>query len=277
MPVLSPSDPVVVIEPANENRWSHSVFHSRGECVMDRRHETPTVPYISVVIPAYNEQRYLPACLHAVRQQKDAPPYEIIVVDNASTDRTGSIARRYGARVTTQPCKGVARARQTGFEAACGGIIASTDADTRVTSHWLARIATHFWDDPALGAVYGPVHWYDGGLIEQLVLRYPIAWAQWLSHRTQRNLWWGSNFAVRREVFWEAGGFPVAWPTGEDTDLSLRVSRMARVRFDPNLIVYASSRRAQQGWANLGWRTLTDVVERFVLRRAPSLPMADLR
>ena len=244
---------------------------------MNTQQETPTAPYISVVIPAYNEEKYLPACLHAVGQQEDAPPYEVVVVDNASTDGTADIARQFGARVVAEPRKGVSRARQTGFEAAGGEIIASTDADTIVPPGWLARIAAHFRDDPALGGVYGPVHWPDGRPIEQFILRYMVSRGQWLCNRVRRDFWWGSNFAVRREVFWRAGGFPVDWPAGEDTDLSLRVSRIARVRFDPNLVVYASSRRAREGWARLGRNTMIHAVERFVLRRPPSLPMVDLR
>jgi len=244
---------------------------------MSAQPRTPTVPCISVVIPAYNEQKYLPACLCALRQQEGAPPHEIVVVDNASTDDTSAIARQYGVRVIAEPRKGVARARQTGFEAACGEIIASTDADTRVTPGWLAQIAAHFRDDPALGGAYGPVHWYDGRPVEQLALRYPATWVLWMSNRIRHDLWWGSNFAVRREVFWKAGGFPVDWPSWEDTDLSLRVSRTARVRFDPDLVVYASSRRKGEGWAKIARDTAIHAVERFVLRRPPSLPMIDLR
>jgi cellulose synthase/poly-beta-1,6-N-acetylglucosamine synthase-like glycosyltransferase len=244
---------------------------------MNAQLEAPIAPYISVVIPAYNEEKYLPACLRVLGAQVDAPPHEIIVVDNASTDGTACIARQCGVRVIPEPRKGVARARQTGFEAACGEIIASTDADTCVTPDWLARIAAHFRDDPALGGVYGPVHWPDGRPVEQLVLRHAITQVQWLSNRVRRDLWWGSNFAVRHAVFSKAGGFPVDWPTGEDTDLSLRVSRTARVCFDPDLVVYASSRRAQEGWGRVGRHALTDAVERFVLRRPPSLPMIDLR
>ncbi|PKO22589.1 MAG: hypothetical protein CVU38_08660, partial [Chloroflexi bacterium HGW-Chloroflexi-1] len=158
-----------------------------------------------------------------------------------------------------------------------GEIIASTDADTRVTPDWLARIAAHFRDDPALGAVYGPVRWYDGRPVEQWMLRYPVAWTQWLSNRARRDLWWGSNFAVRREVFWNSDGFPVDWPSWEDNGLSLRVRRIAPVRFDPNLVVYASSRRTREGWVKLGRDTTIQAIERFVLRRPPSLPMVDLR
>lgn len=244
---------------------------------MNTQQKTITEPAISVVIPAYNEEQYLPVCLYAIRQQQSAPPHEIIVVDNASTDGTARVARQHGAHVVAEPRKGVARARQTGFEAVGSDIIVSTDADTCVTPFWLARIAAHFQNDPSLGAVYGPVHWYDGQSVERWALQYPVAWVQWLGHRAQRNLWWGSNFAVRREVFEKAGGFPVDWPTGEDTDLSLRISRIARVHFDPTLVVYASSRRAQEGWSSLGRHTVTDVVDRFVLRRPPSLPMTDLR
>lgn len=242
---------------------------------MDR--ETPGEPHLSVVIPAYNEEQYLPACLRALRGQKDAPPFEVIVVDNASTDSTACIAEEFGAHVVAEPRKGVARARQTGFEAASGEIIASTDADTIVPPDWLACIAAHFQAAPDLGGVYGPVHWHDGRPIERLILRHVATRGQWLSNRARRDLWWGSNFAVRRAVFWQAGGFPVDWPCWEDNDLSLRVSRIARVRFDPNLVVYASSRRAREGWAKLGRDTTIRAVERFVLRRPPSIPMVDLR
>jgi glycosyltransferase involved in cell wall biosynthesis len=244
---------------------------------MSKHLERLAAPTFSIVIPAHNEEKYLPACLNAARQQKNAPPYQVIVVDNASTDYTAQIAQQYSAIVVSEPRKGVARARQTGFEACRSDIIASTDADTRLTPFWLERIAAQFRDDPYLGAVFGPVNWYDGRTIEKLALQYPVSWTLWLSSCVKHNLWWGSNFAVRRDVFWQAGGFPVDWPTGEDTELALRVSRVAKVRYDSGLVVYASSRRRQEGWDNLLRRVLTDIVERFVLQRAPSLPLIDFR
>ncbi len=233
--------------------------------------------FISVVIPAYNEERYLGRCLQALHTQSyPASRFEIIVVDNGSTDATADIARRLGARVVSEPRKGVARARQTGFEAARSEIIASTDADTTVPAFWLARIAAHFEADPDLGAVYGPVHWPNGRPVEQLALRYPATWVLWASNRVGRSLWWGSNFAVQWEVFYAAGGFPVDWPSGEDTDLSLRVSRIAPVRFDPDLTVHASSRRLREGWGRLMSRSTVGMVNRFVLRQPPR-PMPDIR
>ncbi|MCD6304326.1 MAG: glycosyltransferase family 2 protein [Planctomycetes bacterium] len=233
---------------------------------------------VSIVIPAYNEERYLGRCLAALaRQTCPAGLFEVIVVDNGSTDGTAEIAHRYGARVVFEPRKGVARARQAGFSAARGEVIASTDADTVVPPFWVARIVTHFRADPALGAIYGPVHWPDGRPIEQFWLRYPVTWVLWASNRVRRSLWWGSNFAVRREVFQEAGGFPVDWHSGEDTYLSLRVSRIAPVRFDPDLAVHASPRRVREGWHRVVVRSMVNAMSRFVLRRPPRLPMTDIR
>jgi len=233
---------------------------------------------ISVVVPAYNEEQCLGRCLTALARQTHPPHLlEVIVVDNGSTDGTAKIARRFGARVIAEPRKGVARARQTGFEAARGEIIASTDADAAAPTFWVGRITAHFQADPALGAVYGPVYWPDGRPIEQLWLRYPVTWTLWASNRVRRSLWWGSNFAVRREVFWKAGGFPVDWHSGEDTDLSLRVSRIAPVRFDPDLVIHASGRRGREGWHRVIGRSTVNALSRFVLRRPPPLPMTDVR
>jgi len=238
----------------------------------------PSGVAVSIVIPAYNEERYLERCLAALgRQTYPAERFEIIVVDNGSTDATAEIARRFGVRVVSEPRKGVARARQAGFEAARGPIIASTDADTVVPLFWVARIAAHVQAAPTLGGVYGPIYWPDARPMQRLWLRYPTTWALWASNRVRRSLWWGSNFAVRREVFHRAGGFPVDWASGEDTDLSLRVSRIAPVRFDRLLVVYASPRRVREGWASLGKRRGVNRASRFVLRGRPPLPMSVIR
>ena len=231
--------------------------------------------FVSVVIPAYDEEKYLGCCLQSLREQRyPAARFEVIVVDNASADATAEIARRLGARVVPEPRKGVARARQTGFLETRGTVIASTDADTVLPPDWLARIAGHF-ADPGLGGVYGPVHWLDGRLHQQWMLRYPITWGLAVSNQVGRSLWWGSYFAVRQDVFWRAGGFPVDWAAGEDTDLSLRVNRIARVRFDPHLVVLASSRRMGEGWGLLR-RSAVGLPRRFLLGRPP-VPLPDIR
>lgn len=236
--------------------------------------------FISVVIPAYNEEKYLGPCLQALRGQTyPHDQFEVIVVDNGSTDATARIAQDFGARVIEEPIKGIARARQRGFEAARGVIIVSTDADTVVPPFWLARIAGHFTRNPELGGVYGPVYWYDGRLHERLIMQYPVTWALMLSNRIGRTLWVGSNFAVRAEAFWQVRGFEDfdgQTLIGEDIYLSLRLSRVTRIIFDPDLVVFASARRAQEGYLNFLGRVATSTA-RVVFLRQPPVPAPDIR
>ncbi|WP_295087639.1 glycosyltransferase [Ruminococcus sp.] len=97
----------------------------------------------TVVIPAYNEEKYIGKCLRAVRNAAKyvAPDnVEIIVVANRCTDRTADIARRYGARVITNEDRCIAAVRNAGIKAAKGKIIVTIDADSRMTKYSLAEI-----------------------------------------------------------------------------------------------------------------------------------------
>ncbi|MCD6290651.1 MAG: glycosyltransferase [Anaerolineae bacterium] len=231
--------------------------------------------FVSVVIPAFNEEKYLGACLYALRRQTyPANHYEVIVVNNASIDATATIAWRYGARVVWEPRRGIPRARQAGFQAARGEIIASTDADTVVPPDWIERIVTNFQAHPEWGGLYGPVYWPEGRLHERLIMRYPVTWMLALSNRLGRSYWIGSNFAVRRDPFWQVGGFNEAWECGEDGDLSLRMSRITRIGFDPKLAVYSSNRRAREGAWPLLRRALVNRYRTMILQQTPLLPPA---
>lgn len=236
--------------------------------------------FLSVVIPAYNEERYLPACLAGLKTQTyPTNSYEVIVVDNASTDRTAQIAQDFGVRVVSEPVKGIAHARQTGFQAARGEVIASTDADTAVPSFWVERIAAHFARNPELGGVYGPVDWLDSRTYVQLIMKYPVRWALEVSNLIGRSWWIGSNFAVRAEVFWQVGGFSDFDPLGlmgEDLFFSLKVSGVSPVLFDQELVVFASSRRTREGYLNYLRRMALSAVRVAVLRQ-PALPHPDIR
>ena len=99
---------------------------------------------VSVVIPAYDEEDYLLACLESIRKQDYAGKYEVIVVDNASTDNTARLARDWGAKVVHESKRSTACARQKGAEVATGKIIAFIDADTRAPGHWLSTIVWRF-------------------------------------------------------------------------------------------------------------------------------------
>ena len=106
---------------------------------------------ISVVIPAYNEEKYLPLILQSIKKQS-LTPFEIIVADNNSTDRTAEIAKEYGARVVHVKEQGNVYAMKGGLDAARGDIIAGVDADTVVSTNWIEVINSAFRDDQVVGA-----------------------------------------------------------------------------------------------------------------------------
>src|ERR1035437_1050948 len=102
-------------------------------------------PKISLIIPAYNEEKYIGECLDYVFKNSDNKFFEIIVIDNKSTDKTGEIARKYkNVKVIYEERKGLTRARQRGFEEAQGDILAYIDADTHMPKGWAQMIISEF-------------------------------------------------------------------------------------------------------------------------------------
>jgi glycosyltransferase involved in cell wall biosynthesis len=112
---------------------------------------------ISVVIPAYNEEKYIGKCLQSVLDQEEKPD-EIIVVDNNCTDKTVEIAQKFGARIVKERKQGMIFARNAGFNAAQYEIIARTDADATLPKDWVSKIKKAF-KDPELGALSGPTYY----------------------------------------------------------------------------------------------------------------------
>jgi len=88
-------------------------------------------PIISVIIPAANEEKTLPFCLASLKKQTFSN-FEVIVIDNNSTDKTAAVAQKFGAKVVSEKKQGIIYARERGFQEAKGEIIARTDADTHL-------------------------------------------------------------------------------------------------------------------------------------------------
>lgn len=207
----------------------------------------PKKPFVSVVIPAFNEAVMLPTCLEALRDQDYKGKYEVIVVDNNSTDLTPELAKVYGVRVIKEKKQGVAFARQAGFESARGSIIASTDSDTIAPRNWLTRIVKEFEKDSKLVAVGGACDLINTNTPFKLFLKTIAPFMSLLDKIIDYpGTTSGWNFAVKKEAFEKVGGFNLSLnpnDPGEDRDLGLRLRKIGRVKVNLGLKVKTSARR----------------------------------
>lgn len=248
----------------------------------DRSDATPTAaraPAISLIIPAYNEQDYLPACLDAVMRNVAGKVMEIIVVDNNSTDNTRAVVQRYPAvRYVFEPQKGITRARQCGFRAARGDILAFVDADTRPPPGWIEQIAAGFAARRDLACLSGPYSFYDLSGLRNAVSRAWFVAARPIYALTG-HLIVGGNFAIARRVLEAMGGFDRTIEFyGEDVDIGRRAKRHGKVLFSPCLVVPTSGRRMnQQGFAKAAGLYLRNYLSIALAGKPASRSYQDIR
>lgn len=213
---------------------------------------------ISVVIPARNEEKTLPRCLEALACQTHRD-FELIVVDSASSDATAEVGRKHGAHIIKLKTPGVALARQVGFEAARGEIIASMDADTIAPPDWLIRLTAPFSDPQVVETVGGLI--YEGkNLIPGLI---DSVWQRTM-HRLGLTTATAANLAVRKSAFEAVGGFylpngdfPRDYPELEAMWLGLKLRHIGKIILLPQLRVVTSPRRIKNPkmmyWWSLGY------------------------
>ena len=214
---------------------------------------------ISIVIPAHNEEAVLARSVRSAMAQ-DYPDFEVIVVNNASTDRTEEIARGFSnVAVVNESRKGILWAREAGRVAASGEIIANMDADCLPDRDWLSTGVSYF-SDARVSAVSGPYDYHDGGAVFRYASLYTQMTIYWLMSRIVQ---WrgvragavmiGGNNLIRAEALKKAGGYNTALTFyGEDTDTAKRMSKYGRVVFSNRLVMKTSARRFQaEGVVNL--------------------------
>jgi glycosyltransferase involved in cell wall biosynthesis len=198
------------------------------------------------VIPAFNEAVDIGRCLSSLAAQDCRHSYEVIVVDNNSTDQTAAIAHDHGARVVFEPHSGVCWARQRGTEVASGEIVVSTDADTTFDVGWLRRIDDAFEREPSNVAVTGPCRWVDGpwwGVIYGAAL---FGIVHLLYRLTDRVVYVSAtNIAFRRRA-WNAYDTNLT-QGGDELDLLRRLRAQGPVTFDLANPTFTSARRLQRG------------------------------
>ena len=199
-----------------------------------------TRPSVSVVVPVYNGEATIAECvdsLLALRYPEDR--IELLVVDNGSRDGTLGVLRRYGPRIVRleESTRGPAAARNAGLRAAAGEVVAFTDADCRVDPDWLTAVVAPL-DDPRVGIV--------GGTMRVIPAVGEVArFKEVIRDRRQSIEFFQppyagtANWASRRIVLQELGGFDERFRRGEDVDLSYRMTQAGyTLAFAPAAVVY---------------------------------------
>jgi glycosyltransferase involved in cell wall biosynthesis len=205
---------------------------------------------ISVIVCAHNEAQFVGPCLHSLLAQTRLPD-EILVVNNASTDETRAVAQQIPhVRVVDEPRKGLVVARETGRRASAGDVLVYLDADCRAPLMWLELIERHFLRDSQLIALSAPYRFYDWDWWGRLLIRaYDFTLApttQLLVKHVLRigTIFYGGNFAVRRDALERIGGFDTSIEFhGEDTNIGRRLFAIGRVRLFHDCYLYTSARR----------------------------------
>lgn len=209
---------------------------------------------VSLVIPAFNEEQDLPACLQAIASQT-AKPYEVIVVDNNSTDNTVAVARAFPfVKVISEPRQGPVFARDAGFNAACGEIIGRIDADTILSPEWIATVQDIFGDND-VDAVSGSLGFHDIPF-KQFFSRVDLFFRRFLARSLARHnelFLFGGNMAVRRE-FWQDMRSKICHKSEfhEDIDMAAHAAHSRwHIKFCEQLKVGISARRIDSQWGSL--------------------------
>lgn len=205
-------------------------------------------PRVSVVIPAFQAERQIADCLRSVLDQSyPRERYEVIVVNNGSTDRTAAVAGKFPMRIIDEPRPGVGYARGAGVENARGELVVFTDSDCIADRNWIAALVARFDREPDLGGVGG----YLACLNPQTPIQYYITERELLAQEIALDdrpysapFIITANALLPRRLIEEAGGFdPKCGVAGEDADLCWRMAEKGRrFVFAPDAVVHHAHR-----------------------------------
>lgn len=218
---------------------------------------------VSVVIPVYNEEKYIEKCLESIVNQK-VQPDEIIVVDNNCVDKTAEIAKSFGARIVKEEKQGMIQARNAGFNAASCEIIARTDADAILPIDWISKIKENF-RDRNLGALSGPASYFTPPLISRISSLGTFVTFEGIGLLFGHPILAGPNMVLRKSV-WEKVKNEVCLSdkdVHEDVDLSIHLNPITKIKFDWNFGI----RTTRSRWTKIFTEYIARLIKMFVSHR----------
>jgi GT2 family glycosyltransferase len=211
-------------------------------------------PCISVVVCSYNGERTIRDCFEGLLKL-EYPNFEVIVVDDGSTDATAAITREYGFRLISTENRGLSSARNTGLEAATGESVAYIDDDARPDPHWLTYLATTFMSTKHAG-VGGPNIAPPGdGPIADCVANAPGNPVHVLLSDREAEHIPGCNMAFRKACLEAIGGFDAQFRVaGDDVDVCWRLQQRGwSLGFSPAAMVRHHRRNSVRAYWRQQW------------------------
>jgi glycosyltransferase involved in cell wall biosynthesis len=190
---------------------------------------------LSIIIPVKNEEHRIGKCLNAISSAKSSSKFEVIVVDNGSTDKTVSVVENLGHVVLSAPEATISGLRNLGAKNAKGSILAFVDADVEVSHLWAEFALALFQSFPSLSCVTGEIN-----------ISPQPTWVEktWGLNRAKRSgkhvVDWASsmNMFVKKDVFFNVNGFNENLITCEDVDLSYRLRQAGmKILYDERVSV----------------------------------------
>lgn len=208
---------------------------------------------LSFVIPAYNEEKTIGQCLESIFREVDSlslqSQVEVVVVDNASTDRTAEVAKNFPAvRVVHELQKGLSCARACGFDNSFGELVANIDADNSLPAGWLSQVLQEYEKNSNLVCFSGPLRYVGLNIINKALVTffYFLAYFFYIFNNFFKigSMVQGGNYVVKREAILKMGGYDRTVKFyGEDIDLARRLIKFGQVKFSFKLPIFSSSRR----------------------------------
>lgn len=215
------------------------------------------VPVASVIVPVLNGEKTLSQLLAALKSQAGVPGrFEILVVDNGSTDRTAEIARRHGVTLLHRPVRGASAARNFGLARAQADVVVFTDSDTVPSRRWLAGLLAVLADPETILAT-GPIHgWQPATPVERYASTQIHSEREKTAEHPRHPFAHGMNVAVRREAALAIGGWDETMSSGEDVDFAIRLRQKfgKPIQFVEQAVLFHKLRDTEEGlWKQARW------------------------
>ncbi len=190
---------------------------------------------ISVVMPAFNEEKRIADTLKTVLNQDFKGEYEVVVCDNNSSDKTSQVAEKFNVKVVKELKKGSRFAYDRAIKESSGDLILITNADVILPINWISRILEEYRDSEIVG-VGTRVDFYDCPTWVKKIFNF-----MW--NINPKKAMWGTSMSVRREYFDKIGGFDNGVNTNEDAIFSLLLEKHGKVKFIEDVVVLMDGRR----------------------------------